>query len=783
VGASAGPSLRWFRHRFGPDLPHNTPVHDIFLSYRRKDSGPYTAWLYSHLNRRFPGRVFFDVKRIDAGAKFTEEIKRQVSQCRVLLAVIGPDWVRVQADSGRRRIDIASDLVRLEVAMALARPDATVIPVLAGADVKMPDARKDDLPGPLASLDSRNAIRLTFEQFDEDARRLIQQLEAQLGEPAQSHTDAAASTRDTGGADLLFQAETALRDGDWPAAARALQAAAFLPQASPEVLVRLRWVQWRYRLSQISAPPPAAVDEEGATWSDAVRLCADVKNAVLAYDDSLDRSRVETVCSDLMAALHQRGEPFPETEAMRILMELGLAGFYDLAGNLAGALIETDQDAAGVRRMLGMTMVEQNRIVEAVQLLEKLEADSRFDPFENNEVRGLLGKAYQRLYAKATQPARKRAHLEKAVQYFFDVFAMEAHPALWHGMSAAALLFRAKRDGIDLPQFPDPGALARVVIDTVERRDIERQADMWCFAAAAEASAGLQRRGEALRWTDRYVRSDYADRLELKRMQRHLEEVWEPKTAGPIVGEMLTLIKARMLESRHGQLVIDATEAQRPPVVAEDTLERVYAKESLRTLDWYRHGLTHCRSIARLERIEGQPFGTGFLMGAGDLHASLGDGMVLLTCAYMMSPFGGLKPEEIGVRFTNEPGSAPFGVRRVLWISPPEDLDTLVLELDRPADAFLRFRLGHPPPLVQPAPEIYLVGHAGGGDVSFSSGALVEIDETRLRYRLPTAPGSGGSPVFDAHWEVIAMHHLRRGDMSEGVRIDAVREAIGKSVS
>lgn len=758
-------------------------MHDIFLSYRRQDTGPYTAWLYSHLNRRFPGRVFFDIKRIDAGAKFSDEIKQEVSQCKVLIAMIGPNWVKMQTESGKRRIDISSDLVRLEVAMALARNDAIVIPVLAGVEVKAPNAKKDDLPSPLAALEKRNGFRVSFERFDEDVHHLIQALERELGEPAQ-HAMAGISTPETGAAELLAQAETAVRHSDWPAAARALQAASFLPKASPEVLIRLRWVQWRYRLSQISEYQTDSAED--AAWSDAADIGAAVKEAVRKFDLELDRLPAEQVCTSLIGKLHQRDQPFPDREAKRILIDLSLGGLYDLAAQVAGAFIETDQDCASVRRLLGMALIEQDRIGEAVRLLETLDSDSRFDPFENNEVRGLLGKAYQRLYARSTPIDRKRTNLEKAVQHFLDVFTLETHPALWHGVSAVSLLSRAKRDGIALADAPDPGALARVVVETVEKRDIERQADMWCFAAAAEASAVLDRRDEALRWTERYVRSDYADRLELKRMQRHLEEVWRPAADSPIVAEMLTLINARLLETRHGQVMIDPS-AVRPTTDSQVQLNNVYAQESYQAIDWFRHGVSNCRSIARLERLDGSPFGTGFLMRGSDLHPSFGDGMVLLTCAYMVGSEGGLSIHDARVRFMSEPGSPTFRATNLLWSSPREELDTVILHLDRDLNGFPRFPLAENPPDVgRFAKQVYLVGHAGGRELSMSSGDLTNVHESWLGYKVLTEGGSGGSPVFNAMWELIAMHHLLRysdgSTMAVGIRIDAIRQALRRDL-
>ena len=127
----------------------------IFISYRREDSGPYAGRLRDALSRHFGAeQVFRDIDSINPGERFPRMIEQEVGSCDALLAVIGPTWLAVTDDAGRRRLDDPDDYVRLEIATALGRSDVLVIPVLVGA-TSMPAAA--DLPKPLAALAECNA--------------------------------------------------------------------------------------------------------------------------------------------------------------------------------------------------------------------------------------------------------------------------------------------------------------------------------------------------------------------------------------------------------------------------------------------------------------------------------------------------------------------------------------------------------------------------------------------------------------------------------------------------
>jgi formylglycine-generating enzyme required for sulfatase activity len=147
----------------------------IFISYRREDSANVTGRINDRLRDKFgEGAIFTDVDSIPFGVDFREHLNNEVTQCDIVLAVIGRDWLDVTGDDGRRRLDDAADFVRIEIESALAR-DIPVIPLLADG-VAMPSA--DQLPQSLRALAFRNGTQVRPDpDFHRDIDRLIDGLE------------------------------------------------------------------------------------------------------------------------------------------------------------------------------------------------------------------------------------------------------------------------------------------------------------------------------------------------------------------------------------------------------------------------------------------------------------------------------------------------------------------------------------------------------------------------------------------------------------------------------
>ena len=127
----------------------------IFISYRRADSREFTRDLYDRLARHFQNEaVFRDLDTIPPGANFKQYIERELAQCKIFIAVIGPRWRGIIGSDGKRRLNKPDDWVRREIEYALERK-IPVIPLLIKT-TKM--SRAEDLPGVLKKLYERNCM-------------------------------------------------------------------------------------------------------------------------------------------------------------------------------------------------------------------------------------------------------------------------------------------------------------------------------------------------------------------------------------------------------------------------------------------------------------------------------------------------------------------------------------------------------------------------------------------------------------------------------------------------
>ena len=150
----------------------------IFISYRRVETAGQAGRLYDRLSGRFgPDQVFMDVDSIAFGIDFTQAITEAVSQCAIMLVLIGREWSAVTDGRGRRRIDDPDDFVRVEIEAALAR-DIRVVPVLVEGAV-LPQA--SDLPSGLRPLIRRQALLLSHAGFGAEVSRLIAAIDQVLG--------------------------------------------------------------------------------------------------------------------------------------------------------------------------------------------------------------------------------------------------------------------------------------------------------------------------------------------------------------------------------------------------------------------------------------------------------------------------------------------------------------------------------------------------------------------------------------------------------------------------
>ena len=92
----------------------------IFISYRREDTSGESGRLKDKLELEFgKDSIFYDVETLEAGLNFDQSIAKALDESGVLLAMIGPHWLKVSDALGNPRIQNSDDWVKKEIAAAL----------------------------------------------------------------------------------------------------------------------------------------------------------------------------------------------------------------------------------------------------------------------------------------------------------------------------------------------------------------------------------------------------------------------------------------------------------------------------------------------------------------------------------------------------------------------------------------------------------------------------------------------------------------------------------------
>ena len=106
---------------------------------------------------------FIDID-MRAGTKFPTVLEQRLAECKVMVVLIGPDWLNSRDGQGQRRLDNPDDWVRLEIGHALKR-NITVIPVRVNG-VDLPP--KTALPEEIRGLLDHQAVSVSTSSFRSD---------------------------------------------------------------------------------------------------------------------------------------------------------------------------------------------------------------------------------------------------------------------------------------------------------------------------------------------------------------------------------------------------------------------------------------------------------------------------------------------------------------------------------------------------------------------------------------------------------------------------------------
>ncbi len=526
----------------------------------------------------------------------------------------------------------------------------------------------------------------------------------------------------------------------------------------------------------------------------------------------LDRTRVNQLCRRLIAQLHRADEPLSADAAKGLLNALRRKRFFTPMQHVADALVQTGQDAATVRRQYAQALIDRGALLAATAVLKELLEDEG----ESAEVRGLLGRAYKQRYIDALRYRRDLSRpvsdrhataIREAIRWYLGPYQQNGSANYWHGINAVACTMRAQRDGVREDTIADPRAIATAVRDTIDKVTAP---GAWQLATVLEACVALGDEMGAIARAVKYVRHPEADAFEIASTLRQLEEVWDLTSTSGIGVDVLPLLRGALLERRNGAVEVSPEEVRKAgrQQSARETrrFEKVFGADAFTSYDTYLNGAKRARTVARIGReVGGRGDGTGFLVRGEDLSDRYKDEKwLLVTNAHVISSdpahAPAVQPEDAVITFQALPLGPDhtvraYGVDAVLEVSSPKELDFAVVKLRGTVADIIdddRCEVAKGLPTNNQQGRVYIIGHPAGGNLSYSlqDNLLLDYENPLLHYRAPTEGGSSGSPIYNAKWNLIGLHHAGSKTMSrlrgqggtyaanEGIWIQAIRKAL-----
>ena len=521
------------------------------------------------------------------------------------------------------------------------------------------------------------------------------------------------------------------------------------------------------------------------------------ESLILALLTSLEihpRRVEEKMAKDVLATLRK----FARFEALFKVAKLFQAGGQNdpkIRCQLAQALIETGEITSAIEDLIALKQ----------ELEKKMKVETEHKPIEIEEIEnnlgeatGLIGRAYKQLYVNAQPRASepRREDLNRSIEQYGRAYTERWGDYLWHGINYVALLTHAERVKKHASNVYSKEAEkhAEAILRAIADKESKEPLWPWDTANRTEALLALGKNTEAVDACKAYLSNKGLDAFQVQSTRRQFAELWMLNENEYPGSHILPMMTARFAELGGGRTEVDLT------AVKTQNLEKVWSETKYQSLEWLLNAVARTRCVARLGPNMFEGWGSGFLVDGSWIDDSWRDRNLLLTNAHVCTDDPAVQlqypypkgPEENTATFLGSLGEGAkpiqIDVNKVLWTSPPSELDASLLEIaDVPIGAEKAPRSKEIPSFDGwKEKRVNILGHPQGLTlrVSLQDNDLVSVDERYLHYRTPTDPGSSGSPIFNQHWELVGLHHSASKEMqaNEGIRLDRILEEIRKAL-
>jgi len=549
-----------------------------------------------------------------------------------------------------------------------------------------------------------------------------------------------------------------------------------------------------------------------------------------------DLNKAKLQCDLFVDFLMQSNESFPLEKAERVLKMLRKKRMFELMQKVADILLQTGRISFAIQNQYAQSLVDTGNYTAAIYVLNDLVEKTALAPpsdtnalLENCNAKGLIGRVYKQLYVNANNTTNPQCirYLSLAATAYYGVYSAD-DTKHWHGINTVALLERARRDKVEISLKLDSLQLAKEILSRIQTKYNENTAVAWDFAIAAEACVALDKPNEAIKWLSGYARMPDTDAFALASTLRQLEEVWQLNLTVEMGQWLLPVLRSELIKSQGGGLILDIEDIKKQQEIENSVdskyrslmekktaaatteekvkLEKVFGHDTFQTYKWYMTGAARCLAVARIGKDSSRGIGTGFLIKGKDLKETLGEELVLLTNAHVVSnnpTEQALRPEQAIVIFEALNRHEEFRDLEIIWSSPINELDAALLRFSKADEDRLKTLTKdlqlypisrHLPPVeTPPTQKVYVIGHPFGGtlQISFQDNLLIDHDKNAIiHYRTPTEGGSSGSPVFNDQWDLIGLHHAGSKEMpclngkpgsyeaNEGIWIQAIKSKL-----